>query len=98
MYIKDILSDNSNFVRHQEINGKYNVGCNFLNILQLRQSIPFSWRDILQDGPWYLSETLLEGIFIEALVAPTLYLSVLMEYLWMFVLKYHVHHVVVIET
>ncbi len=41
MYIKDILSDNSNFLSHQEINDKYNVGCNFLNILQLRQSIPF---------------------------------------------------------
>ncbi len=40
MYIKD----NSNFLRHQEINDKYHVGFNFLNILQLRQSIPFSWR------------------------------------------------------
>ncbi len=37
MYIKDFLSDNSNFLSHQEIYDKYNVGCNFLNILQLRQ-------------------------------------------------------------
>ncbi len=47
MYIKDILSDNSNFLSHQEINDKYNVGCNFLNILQLRQIIPFSWREAI---------------------------------------------------
>ncbi len=33
MYIKDILSDNSTFLSHQEINDKYNVGCNFLNYL-----------------------------------------------------------------
>ncbi len=45
MYIKDFLSDNSNFLSHQEINDKYNVGCKFLNILQLRQSIPFIWRE-----------------------------------------------------
>ncbi len=47
MYIKDILSDNSTFLSYQEINDKYNVGCNFLNILQLRQSIPFSWREAI---------------------------------------------------
>ncbi len=40
-------SDNSNFLSHHEINDKYNVGCNFLNILQLRQSIPFSWREAI---------------------------------------------------
>ncbi len=38
MYIKDLLSNNSNILSHQEINDKYNVGCNVLNILQLRQS------------------------------------------------------------
>ncbi len=47
MYIKDILSDNSNFLSHQEINDKYNVGCNVFNIMQLRQSIPFSWREAI---------------------------------------------------
>ncbi len=47
MYIKDLLSDNRNFLSHQEINDKYNVGCNFLNISQLRQSIPFSWREAI---------------------------------------------------
>ncbi len=44
MYIKDLLSDNSNFLSHQERNDKYSVGCNFHNILQIRQSILFSWR------------------------------------------------------
>ncbi len=47
MYIKDLLSDNSNFLSHIDINDKYNVGCNFRNILQLRQSIPFSWREAI---------------------------------------------------
>ncbi len=44
MYIKDLLSDNCNILSHQEINEKYNVRCNFFNILQLlRQIIPFVW-------------------------------------------------------
>ncbi len=47
IYMGKILSDNSNFLSHQEINDKYNVGCNFLNILQLRQSIPFTWREAI---------------------------------------------------
>ncbi len=46
MYI-DLPSDNSTFLNHQEINDKYNIGCNFLNILQLRQSIPFAWREAI---------------------------------------------------
>ncbi len=47
MYIKDLLSDNGTFLSHHEINDKYSVGCNFLNILQLRQSIPFAWREAI---------------------------------------------------
>ncbi len=47
MYIIDLLSDNGNFLSHQEINDKYNVGCNFLNILQLKQNIPFTWREAI---------------------------------------------------
>ncbi len=34
-------------ISHQEINDKYNVRCNFLNILQLRQSIPFACREAI---------------------------------------------------
>ncbi len=47
MYIKDLLSDNINFLSHQGINDKYNVGYNFLSILQLRQSILFAWREAI---------------------------------------------------
>ncbi len=48
MYIKDLLSDNGNFLSHQELNDKYIVGCNFLNILHLRQSIiPSTWREAI---------------------------------------------------
>ncbi len=47
MSIKDLLSDNSNLLSQQEINDKYNVGCNFFNILQLRQSIQFSLREAI---------------------------------------------------
>ena len=35
------------FLSHTDINDKYHIGCNFLNILQLRQSIPSSWRLLL---------------------------------------------------
>ncbi len=32
---------------HTEINNKYDTKSNFFDILQIRQSNPFAWRDIL---------------------------------------------------
>jgi exonuclease III len=44
MYIQDIVSDKCVFLSHTEINDRYHVGSNFLNVLQLRKSIPGTWR------------------------------------------------------
>ena len=47
--IHDIIHNNGDFLSHTEIQNKYNVQCNFLNVLQLRQSIPIKWRQLLRE-------------------------------------------------
>ena len=45
--IKDILDEDNLFISHTEIERKYGIKCNFLDVLQLRQSIPIEWRILL---------------------------------------------------
>ncbi len=47
VFIKDLLNNDNWFLGYSEINRKYNIKCNFLDKLQIRQSIPSVWRDIL---------------------------------------------------
>ena len=46
-HVRDILSDEADFLSHEEKKQRYGVQCNFLNVLQIRHSIPFEWRQIL---------------------------------------------------
>ena len=48
--IGDILNTNGSFLSHEEISDKYNISCNFLQILQIRQGIPHQWKQILIDA------------------------------------------------
>ena len=50
IYLYDILDENGEFLSHTEITRKFNIRCHFLNMLQLRQSIPPEWRRSIQDG------------------------------------------------
>ncbi len=47
VFIKNILNNDNLFLGYSEINRKYNIKYNFLDILQSRQSIPSVCRDIL---------------------------------------------------
>ncbi len=42
-YVKDILNNNCEFVDYI-INGKYDIGTFFLDIMQLKSSIPIEWK------------------------------------------------------
>ncbi len=42
-----LLNDEGIFYSEKDICEKYRVQCTFLNVLQLRQSIPKNWRDII---------------------------------------------------
>ena len=42
--INDLLTKDNTFLSHIDINRIYNVKCNFLDILQIRQSIPSDWK------------------------------------------------------
>ena len=37
-HVRDILSDEGDFLSHEEINQRYGLQCNFLNVLQIRHS------------------------------------------------------------
>ena len=44
--VHDLMADN-NFMSAEELSEKYNIRINFLEALQIRQSLPHSWRTIL---------------------------------------------------
>ncbi len=50
IFIKDLLGNNNKLMGHTEINNKYDIKSNFFDILQIKQSIPFAWRDILNNS------------------------------------------------
>ena len=43
-FIKDILTENGVFMTAEQLNEKYGVKTNFLSVLQIRQSLPYEWR------------------------------------------------------
>ena len=51
--VADILNDKGDVLTHEEINRKYQVNCNFLNAMQIRQSIPYAWRIIIKNKAEY---------------------------------------------
>ena len=63
-FIGDILNKHSDFLTAEEINNKYGVKCNFLQMLQIRQAIPLKWRQMLSVATLVIKSEQLE-IFIE---------------------------------
>ena len=49
VHIRDILDANGEFMDHQSIKAKYGIKTNFLKVLQLRQSLPYTWRNTIND-------------------------------------------------
>ena len=47
LYVKDILDENANFMNHEAIKNKYGINTNFLETLQLRQALPYGWRNYI---------------------------------------------------
>ena len=47
-YVNDILYENGDFLSHTEISEKFGVRCNFLQALQIRQSLPLEWRRVIR--------------------------------------------------
>ena len=45
--IDNLLDDSGLFLSHVDINEKYDLNCNFLDVLQIRQSLPYKWRQTL---------------------------------------------------
>ena len=46
-FIQDLLDENGQFLSCHDLNTKYDIKCNFLQTLQVRQSLPFVWRQKL---------------------------------------------------
>lgn len=49
VYVHDLLDQNGCFLNYTQIKEKYGVKCSFLDILQVRYSLPSKWRQILKD-------------------------------------------------
>jgi hypothetical protein len=49
LYINDIVNDTGQFLSHTQLNEKYHINSNFLNAMQLRQSIASEWRAAFQN-------------------------------------------------
>ena len=50
--VNDLLGTNGEFLTHTQISKKFNIRCNFLNVLQLRQSLPLEWRKVLNTNTY----------------------------------------------
>ena len=47
--IADILDINGSFLSHEELQRVYNVNCSFMQMLQIRLSIPLLWREVINN-------------------------------------------------
>ncbi len=47
MMIQDLITDKGTFMNETELRNVYGINCSFLNVLQIRDSIPKEWKDIL---------------------------------------------------
>ncbi len=50
VYVKDLLDKTGNFYSHTKIGELYNVKCSFLDILQVKHSLPRNWILLLRDN------------------------------------------------
>ena len=51
IYIRDLLDDNANFLTQDQLKFRYDLNCNFLDVLKIRQSIPYPWRNMIRQAP-----------------------------------------------
>ena len=47
-HIYNIVDKQGNFLSHTQLNEKYSIQCNFLEVLDIRQNIPREWKEIIQ--------------------------------------------------
>ena len=47
--VYNIIRDDGEFLDHNEIKEIYDINCNFLNVLQIRQSLPLNWRQSIKN-------------------------------------------------
>ena len=64
VHIGDLLDENRRFLDHNGLNEKYGIACNFLNALQIRQSIPISWRCTLSSNSPNTNTELVQGVSV----------------------------------
>ena len=48
-FIKDILHINGDFCTPEQLNAKFGINSNFLSVLQIRQSLPYHWRQYINN-------------------------------------------------
>ena len=64
VFMHDLLNEKSDFLTADQIENKFGIECNFLTALQIRQSIPLSWRKKLSTVSAIIKYNFLQ-IFVE---------------------------------
>ncbi len=49
-FIKDIFNENCEFLDPVDLNQKYKLNASFMNMLQIRSSIPSKWKKYIEKG------------------------------------------------
>ena len=49
-YVGDLLDDDANFLDANDLNRIYGLKTNFLEVLQIRQALPYEWRTLLHNS------------------------------------------------
>ena len=47
IYVRHLLNKKSQFLTPDEMLASYNINCNFLQMLQIKQAIPLQWRKMI---------------------------------------------------
>ena len=47
-FIKDIMTEEGNFLSEAQIKERFDINTNFLQVLQIRQAVPLQWREELK--------------------------------------------------
>jgi hypothetical protein len=63
--INDILDTNGNFMDQDTLSQKYNITCNFIEYLRIRQAIPSWWRRVIISDPKYEEHNIAMPVYIK---------------------------------
>lgn len=91
--IADLLDINGIFLTQVNLKNKYNISCNFIEHLQIRQAIPLRWREILTLEKTRLNRDSKYSLLIEIDNIPTNFVTLKSKHLYWNIIHTKVKHI-----